>query len=191
MITCAAEAEDDGKERGIEEEVEVLVVLVLGCVLISVLGNAVHLFPPSVVIKAPRGRFGLVDMMVFGWSRANPVANPPSFLYMFFYINIWLTVQQEQTRPPLKGVKEKKGKPRPLGPSSASQIHPVEIGGRRGWWMNDTWSGRLRSEIRQRTGVVVNDEDIRDGFVGWLDGWPARGRRARKKLRWWVSEREV
>lgn len=31
-----------------------------------VLGTAVHLFPSSVVMKAPTGRFGLVDMMVVG-----------------------------------------------------------------------------------------------------------------------------
>lgn len=40
---------------------KVLVVLV--CVFTSVLGNAVHLLPPSVVMKAPTGKFGLVDMM--------------------------------------------------------------------------------------------------------------------------------
>lgn len=38
------------------------VLVVLVCVLMSVLGNAVHLLPCSVVMKAPRGRFGLVAM---------------------------------------------------------------------------------------------------------------------------------
>lgn len=37
-------------------------LVVLVWVLISVLGSAVHLLPPKVVMKAPRGRFGLVDM---------------------------------------------------------------------------------------------------------------------------------
>lgn len=62
--TCAAELDID-IEAEVDVEVvkelrEVLVVLVW--VLISVLGNAVHLLPPRVVMKAPRGRFGLVDM---------------------------------------------------------------------------------------------------------------------------------
>lgn len=60
--TCAAEL--DAKidvDVDVEKEVKkVLVVLVW--VLMSVLGNAVHLLPPSVVMKAPRGRFGLVAM---------------------------------------------------------------------------------------------------------------------------------
>lgn len=38
------------------------VLVVLVCVLMSVLGNAVHLLPCNVVMKAPRGRFGLVAM---------------------------------------------------------------------------------------------------------------------------------
>lgn len=49
----------DGKDGG---EVEVLVVLEMVWLLTSVLGNAVHLLPPSVVMNAPRGKFGLVDI---------------------------------------------------------------------------------------------------------------------------------
>lgn len=40
------------------------VLVVLVCVLMSGLGNAVHLLPCNVVIKAPRGKFGLVAMMM-------------------------------------------------------------------------------------------------------------------------------
>lgn len=44
----------------------------------SVLGRAVHLLPPSVVIKAPMGKFGLVAMTKAGVSLQNeaiPVAS--------------------------------------------------------------------------------------------------------------------
>lgn len=57
--TCAAEVEEVDAEEKLRRDV--VVVLVCWIVLLtSVLGNAVHLFPPSVVMKAPRGRFGLV-----------------------------------------------------------------------------------------------------------------------------------
>lgn len=44
-------------------------------------GTAVHLFPFSVVVKAPAGRFGLVDvdMMMMGRSKAIPVAEEKSW----------------------------------------------------------------------------------------------------------------
>lgn len=62
---------DDNTDAEDKTEVKVLVVLELVCVFTSVLGNAVHLLPPSVVIKAPTGKFGLVPDMT---TRASPVA---------------------------------------------------------------------------------------------------------------------
>lgn len=48
--TCTADVDED-KEK---------VLVVLDCVFTSFLGTAVHLLPPRVVIKAPRGKFGLI-----------------------------------------------------------------------------------------------------------------------------------
>lgn len=65
-----------GATWAIEEVVEIRdvenVLVVLVCVLMSVLGNAVHLLPSNVVIKAPRGRFGLVAMTRLRGGRLPP-----------------------------------------------------------------------------------------------------------------------
>lgn len=91
--TCAAEVEDD-KIR------EVLVVLV--CVLMSVLGNAVHLLPPMDVMKAPRGRFGLVAISKGGvvYRVAIPVATRRRYT----------THCATGAKPPFKGANEAKTK---------------------------------------------------------------------------------
>lgn len=82
----SGDGDGDGgdKTTGGEDKIEVLAVLELACVLTSVLGRAVHLLPPSEVMKAPGGRFGLVDMtetrvaMSTACSLAIPVAIPRS-----------------------------------------------------------------------------------------------------------------
>lgn len=58
--------EEDEEVDGLDEEEEAdVLVLVAACALgTSVLGTAVHLFPPSVVMKAPTGRLGFVGMMM-------------------------------------------------------------------------------------------------------------------------------
>lgn len=62
--TCEADDVDAAKEvdaARVEEAEKALVVLV--CVLTSVLGTAVHLFPPRDVMNSPRGKLESVDIL--------------------------------------------------------------------------------------------------------------------------------
>lgn len=144
--------DDDDKIAGKGDKVEVLAVLVLACVLTSVLGKAVHLLPPSEVMKAPGGKFGLVDMtrtrvaMGTTGSWAIPVANFQSKNNDDDSAHCATGASNSikiYTEPPFKGATEKKkreGKKREkfrglTGRHTLSQFIQSGIaeGNRRGW----------------------------------------------------------
>lgn len=149
-----------------------VVVLVCWMVLLtSVLGSAVHLFPPSVVMKAPRGRFGLVAIS----SRVGVVCRVaiPVATRGRNYSSLC-----NRSNPPFKGARRSRN-PRPLGPSNTSQIHPGEISSVRRRWF---WGGGdVAEQVESRGAPASVDDEVGHDMV--LLDWDSTGRRRERRER--------